>query len=94
MGPDSEEFSGELLAELTSRQRLVLAHFVVELEESCIARRMGLKAQTVRNHIAGILRRLRLRSRAELMKVALLAQVDEARLDPVKITGSSLPKNT
>lgn len=65
----------QILSQLTPRQVQVLEGFLVEPDDARIARRMGLRVHSVRNRLTEILRRLGLRSRAELMKLALLAKL-------------------
>ncbi|GAB7549199.1 hypothetical protein CS8_089010 [Cupriavidus sp. 8B] len=52
---------------LTKRQRAVLTPLLEGLPNKLIARRLGLTENTVKEHVAGILRRLGLRSRAEVI---------------------------
>jgi FixJ family two-component response regulator len=56
------------MAELTPRQRLVLESFIADPHENRIAKRTGLKAQTVRNHIADI--QLSIRNLFVLVEIA------------------------
>jgi len=57
------------LPRLTPKHAEVVEWFRHEPHDAVIAKRMGLKTQTVRNYIAQIHRTLGVRSRAELMQV-------------------------
>ena len=67
----------EIAAVLTAREAEVLESFLTDPSETHITKRLGMAAQTVRNHMSSIREKLGVQSRAELMKVALLAKLRE-----------------
>jgi len=79
--PNHVRTYAEIVALLTPREREVLELFVVEPSETRIAKRMGIALQTMHNHMSSIRKKLGVESRAELMRVALLAKLREELLD-------------
>ncbi len=73
--------AGELidLAQLTVQQHAVLREFVCEPNDRRIARRLDLSPQTVRNHLLRIQKKLKVSGRAELMKAAIAAFLQQGR---------------
>ena len=71
----------EIVAPLTSQEARALEMFVVDPSDVAIAKQMDRSPQTVRNYVASIQKKLGVRSRAELMKVVLLAKVREEFLE-------------
>ena len=67
------------LSLLTPRQLEVLRCFVDTPHEPPIARRLGMRAKTVRVHLLNIQKTLQVTCRVELMKVALQAFVGDIR---------------
>lgn len=54
-------------AVLTDRELQIASLFVAELSDKRIARQLGVAVQTVRNHVAAVMKKLRVQSRAELL---------------------------
>lgn len=59
----------QILLELTPRQAQVLQHFHVAPDDTRVAKAMGISQHTVRNHLAAIMDKLGVGSRAELVKL-------------------------
>jgi DNA-binding NarL/FixJ family response regulator len=84
--------AGEVTADptnLTLREREILALLSEGLDNDAIATRLHLSAHTVRTHVANILRKLGVRSRAEAARVALRAGA-EAEVSVLRIMGPPL----
>lgn len=71
----------EIVALLTPQEVRTLELFLVDSSDEAIAKQMDRSPQTVRNHVASIQKKLGVESRAELMKLVLLAKVREEFLD-------------
>lgn len=79
--PNHGRTYAEIVALLTDREAEVLELFLAEASETRIAKRLGMALQTVRNHLGSIQKKLVVESRAELMRVALLAKMREDFLE-------------
>lgn len=75
--------------DLTLREREILALLSEGLDNDAIATRLHLSTHTVRTHVANILRKLGVRSRAEAARVALRAGA-EAEVSVMRIMGPPL----
>jgi DNA-binding CsgD family transcriptional regulator len=63
--------SGDLVALLTPREREVLHLYLQLLNDKKVARCLGLRPQTIRNHLAAIERKLAVHGRAALISLVL-----------------------
>ena len=63
--------SGDLLATLTPREREVLRIYLELLNDKRVAGFLGRRPQTIRNHLASIEHKLGVRSREELVSLAV-----------------------
>jgi DNA-binding NarL/FixJ family response regulator len=75
---------------LTRREREILVLLSEGLDNGAIAGRLHLSAHTVRTHVANILRKLGVRSRAEAARVALRAGAADAEVSVLRIKGPPL----
>jgi len=69
--PPSRNSGGDLLASLTPREREVLQLYLELLNDKRAARFLGLRPQTVRNHLASIEHKLGIRGRESLISLVL-----------------------
>jgi DNA-binding NarL/FixJ family response regulator len=75
---------------LTLREREVLALLSEGLDNDAIATRLHLSAHTARTHVANILRKLGVGSRAEAARIALRARAGDPEVSVLRIKGPKL----
>jgi DNA-binding NarL/FixJ family response regulator len=75
---------------LTIREREVLALLSEGLDNGAIATRLHLSAHTARTHVANILRKLGVGSRAEAARIALRAGAGDPEVSVLRIKGPKL----
>jgi DNA-binding NarL/FixJ family response regulator len=76
--------------DLTLREREILALLSEGLDNGAIAARLHLSSHTVRTHVANILRKLGVGSRAEAARIALRAGAGDSGVSVLRIEGPKL----
>jgi DNA-binding NarL/FixJ family response regulator len=89
-GPPPDRRTAGDVTNLTLREREILDLLSDGLDNGAIAARLHLSAHTVRTHVANILRKLGVSSRAEAARIALRAGAGDPEVSVLRIEGPKL----